>query len=96
MDTYNGWKNYPTWNIALWIENDYGTYQYWQERSIELLEETDGDLSEAEFKLSKELEDSIESEINDNVSNSGYISDIITWAISQIDWFEIAEHIAES
>ena len=25
--TYNGWTNYETWNIPLWVDNDYGTYQ---------------------------------------------------------------------
>lgn len=24
--TCNGWKNYQTWNVALWIGNDYGIY----------------------------------------------------------------------
>ena len=24
---YNGWTNYETWNVALWLQNDYGFYQ---------------------------------------------------------------------
>ena len=24
---YNGWKNYETWNVVLWMSSDYPTYQ---------------------------------------------------------------------
>lgn len=24
--TYEGWKNYDTWNCALWVNNDYALY----------------------------------------------------------------------
>ena len=29
--SYNGWKNYETWNVALWIGNDQGMYEFAKE-----------------------------------------------------------------
>ncbi len=43
--SYNGWTNYETWNVVLWIENDESTQNFIQENDVccyeELLEEFD-------------------------------------------------------
>lgn len=30
---YNGWVNYETWLVNLWIDNDQGEHEYWQEQT---------------------------------------------------------------
>jgi hypothetical protein len=31
--TYNGWTNYETWDVKLWLDNDYGLYSMIQEQA---------------------------------------------------------------
>ena len=29
---YNGWPNYETWNVMLWMDNEEGNYRHYRER----------------------------------------------------------------
>lgn len=88
--TYNGWTNYETWNIKLWIDND-GSLEYWEERAKELL---DRDPENAAYNLSKALEE----EIMENAPDLGasMYADILTAALSSANWYEIAESIVDA
>ena len=35
MSDYNGWKNYETWNVALWLGNDEPLYRTARERAAQ-------------------------------------------------------------
>jgi len=44
LPQYNGWPNYPTWNVALWAGNDQGSEAYAQELTGQAIDQnTDHD-----------------------------------------------------
>ena len=87
---YNGWSNYETWNVKLWMDNDEGSYRYWQEQTLEVWEQTDHDKDETVRKLA----DMIESEHQEAMPElSGTFSDLLGAALSEVDWHEIAESL---
>jgi len=58
--TYNGWSNYETWAVNLWLTNEEGSYRYWTDRTREVIAECadeDADHS-ALSRLAEELKES--------------------------------------
>ena len=83
--TYNGWTNYETWNVKLWLDNDQGEHDYWLLRSWEV----DGDV----YALENELKDAVYENYPD-IPPSMY-SDILNAGLSSVNWREIAEAMIE-
>jgi len=84
---YNGWTNYETWNCKLWMDNDQGESEYWNDRAKE-----SDDVSD----LAKELEGYYDERAGEfMVGQSGFFADILNAALHKVNWYEIAEHLYE-
>jgi hypothetical protein len=88
---YNGWTNYETWAVALWLDNEQGSQRYWQERAEEYVK-TDGK-EDASRGLADELKEQHE-EANP-VTDASVFSDLMGAALSEVNWFEIAQHYVD-
>jgi hypothetical protein len=96
---YNGWTNYETWVVNLWIDNEEGTHDYW----LEIAEDIYNDEAEEQKHFTK-IEDAAcilaERLKNDHEENlpemAGVYGDLIGAALSEVNWREIAEHLLEN
>ena len=91
---YEGWVNYKTWAVNLGLANDYGSYQYWQESARECAEDATADrIFTRRENAVKALAERLKNEIEEGspIEDASLYSDLLTAALSDVDWHEIAE-----
>jgi hypothetical protein len=99
---YNGWTNYETWNVKLWLDNEESSQRYWQQAAKEALETAKETLSanfrmtgvepfttaeRAAFELAKALKEQHEEALPEL---QGFAADLLGAAMSEVNWHEIA------
>lgn len=103
---YNGWTNYETWVVNLWMDNEPGTYDYWREIAEDVYNNEAEEqqhftkMEDAASILADRLKDDhaqTKDEILENVRLTASVwADLLEAALSEVNWLEIAEHLLEN
>jgi len=80
-----GWKNYETWLVMMWINNEEYSQLHWQAMARTMTCRS----------LAENMKDEYQDSLNNTKSLAGIWLDLITSALEEVCWREIAEHFIE-
>lgn len=102
--SYEGWANYETWCVSLWLNSEQGSYNYCKElaKSARKLAPQDPFVTDkiwtveqaTRYRLADTLEDMIDDGRPD-LEEAGMYSDLLDAALNKVNWHEIAEGFLE-
>ena len=84
-EKYNGYNNYETWLVALWIDND----QCYQENVREIAENCKDDVNICASTIKEYVEEM--PDVSRAIENGGMVADLVNSTLSDVDWYELAE-----
>ena len=97
---YEGYENYETWCVVLWLTNEQATYEFWikeAERHItEAMHSGETDAAQHIFfreRAMASLADQIKETVHDEavLSAASLYTDLLTAALDRVEWSEVAQ-----
>lgn len=82
---YNGWPNYPTWATHVWLTNDQGTYEQVSDLAAQVAKHGRAFVGDS---IREYVSDLMAYAVTDE---AGLHSDLLSYAIEQVDWLEVAD-----
>jgi hypothetical protein len=90
---YNGWFNYETWLVKLWMDNEEGTYRFFQEQAEQVLRDDPDDEDNDRIRtLAAIIQEAHEESLP---KLEGFAADLMNAALSEVNWEEIAGSLLE-
>jgi hypothetical protein len=88
MTTYNGWCNYETWLVHLWLSQDQEVYDALSE---------DARCADTMYDAKNAIKNWVENELEQFLEGreAGMFVDLLRSALSEVNWYEIARHMRE-
>jgi hypothetical protein len=100
QQTFNGWANYETWCVNLWLTNDEGADCYWREQAADRLAEAEDrpephltPRERARVALADQLRDELTEE--ESIPGANLYRDLLNAALGEVDWHEVADAFLE-
>ena len=88
--TYNGWANYETWVVNLWMDNEKGQQDYWADEVQAALKQEDP-ASHLADRIQDEHEEACQQMLSQANFQQGPFADLLNGALSEVRWREIAQ-----
>lgn len=104
--TYNGYSNYETWAVQLWIDNNESSSSYWRQMALELYHYHAKEQiyfskeEDAVCLLTEKLKDSYNNQMEGVLSEANvagtFWADLLNASICAVNFSEIAKNLMES
>lgn len=97
---YNGWPNYETWCVNLWMDNEQGSQEFFRETAKEIYGEVIPNpgfnrAETARFRFADWLKDHHE-ENRPEMPTCGLYYDLLSAALAAVNWDRIARHYIDA